>query len=562
MRLADISPATWIAIGLGLRMALLGWGTYQDANGPLPYTDIDYQVFTSAASYLYDDCPVQLIAAQDPEEEYENLVDPPLAKGRCAQGYIPAAARLMIQMEKDFLTMDKDIEVEHSNDSVANFMTDLVPTVYKSFKPIFRLLAGLGNPYRRETYRYTPLLALLLTPAEALADNGYWPDAVQGLFGKLLFVLADIIIALLLWDIMDIRSEAQSANSKASKKHGWLVGLLWLANPFAAQISTRGSSESVLGVLVLGFLDVTIRGYPERYLPTIAARPKGKKVSIAGYLPDPSRWSNERVLAPLLFALAIHWKLYPIIYAAALVPHLINSESFRAVIRYGAISVYCLALICGTVYALWGMPYLQETFFYHLNRTDHRHNFSPFFLPAYLSTQLPASLTESKPLLDLFQSIQPILGFVPQLLATAYIGFSIGGQDLIAALTFQTMAFVALNKVCTSQYFMWFLWFLPLIGPHLSFPGGKGELFTLIGVWVSAQALWLSQAYLLEFKALDTYTRTWIASLIVLAAHTLLILRLINAWSLARLQAQKIADKASTSGKQKALPASIEEEKE
>lgn len=562
MRLKDITPATWIAIGLGLRMILLGWGTFQDINGPLPYTDIDYKVFTSAASLMYDDCPVQLIAAQEPEEEYENLIDPPLAKGRCAQGYIPAASRLMIQMEKDFLMMNEDIDVTHPEDSIAHAMTDLVPTIYKAFKPIFRLLAGLGNPYKRETYRYTPLLALILTPAEALADNGYWPDLVQGLYGKLLFVLADILVALLLWDTMDLRNETQSSNFKASETHGWLVGLLWLANPFAAQISTRGSSESVLGVLVLAFVDATIRGYPEHYLPTIAARRKGKKPSIAGYLPDPSRWSNERVLAPFLFALAIHWKLYPIIYAAALVPHLMSSESFRAVIRYGAISLYSLALICGSVYALWGLPYIQETFFYHLNRTDHRHNFSPFFLPAYLSTNLPISLSENEHLVDLFQSMQPILGFIPQLLATAYIGFSIGGQDLIAAFTFQTMAFVALNKVCTSQYFMWFLWFLPLLGPHLSFSGGKRELFILIGIWVAVQALWLSQAYLLEFKALDTFTRTWLASLTVLAVHAFLLIRLINAWALARLQAQTVAEKASKNGKQKPLPASIEEEKE
>lgn len=485
MRLSDIAPGTWIAIGLGLRMALLAWGTYQDANAGLPYTDVDYNVFTSAASNVYQACPVSLIAAQEPAEEFDDLSDPPFARGQCAQGFLPATARLMLQMESELLSLKPEIS-SHPDEAISNFMMNAVPKIYTFCKPFFALIAGIGNPYLRDTYRYTPLLAVLLSPAEALADNGYWPEVVRPLFGKLLFILADVVVALLLWDIMDIRSQAQARGKTTSQTHGWLVGLFWLVNPFAAQISTRGSSESLLGVLVLAFLDATVRGYPERYLPTIAARAKDAKPGAAGYLPDPSRWSNERVLAPFWLAMAIHWKLYPIIYAAALVPHLINAESTRAVLRFGAICIYCLAGICGLVYAIWGRPYLEETFLYHLKRSDHRHNFSPFFLPAYLTSVVPAESTGT-PLVNLLQTLQPVLGFVPQLAVTAYLGFTIAGKDLVAAMTFQTMAFVALNKVCTSQYFMWFLWFLPLVGPHLAFEHGKTEVATLVFVWVAAQ---------------------------------------------------------------------------
>lgn len=554
MKLQDLSPATWVAIGLGLRMAMIGWGTVQDANSNVAYTDIDYHVFTSAAAHLYDGCPIDKIALQEPGEEFEELSNPSIANGGCAQGILPATGRLVLQMEDDLLDMTKSAPITFASDAQRteprqDFLANMVPKVMFLVKPAFRFVAGIGNPYKRDTYRYTPLLAVLLSPAHLLADYGIVPQQqAEALFGKLLFVLADVLIALLLWDIMDIRSRSHRSG-KASKRDGWLVGLIWLANPFAAQISTRGSSESILGFLVLAFVDVTLRAYPESNLPTVVAASlppledkSMQKVTLdVGYNADPAPWSNERVLAPFLFALAIHWKLYPIIYAAALVPHLANAKAGRSVLRFGATSVYFLTVITCLTFAIWGTPFIQETLLYHVRRSDHRHNFSPFFLPAYLTSSLSAHAGTEW--VDTLKTLQPLFGFVPQLAATAYIGFAVGGKDLIAALTLQTMAFVALNKVCTSQYFMWFIWFLPLLAPHLSFSGGKREIVALTVIWVGAQAIWLSQAFLLEFKAMDTYVRTWLASLLLLFVHAFIIVRLTRAWSRARVEAESLLRK-------------------
>lgn len=129
----------------------------------------------------------------------------------------------------------------------------------------------IGSPYDRATYRYTPLLALLLLP------NHF----IHPLFGKFLFSSADLVIGYLLY--ASLRGRPSFSQPKAKL----YVSAIWLFNPFVANISTRGSAESVLGVLVIG---------------TLAAFEAG-------------RWRT----AAITFGAAVHFKLYPVIYAATFV---------------------------------------------------------------------------------------------------------------------------------------------------------------------------------------------------------------------------------------------------
>ena len=69
----------------------------------------------------------------------------------------------------------------------------------------------------------------------------------------------------------------------------------------------------------------------------------------------------------------------------------------------------------------------------------------------------------------------------------------------------QTFAFVALNKVCTSQYFIWFLLLVPLYLPHSSLVSKLGLGITAAALWVGTQALWLWQGYELEFLGRSTF---------------------------------------------------------
>lgn len=86
------------------------------------------------------------------------------------------------------------------------------------------------SPYLRTTYRYTPLLAYLLTPNLFLNEN----------WGKLIFSICDVFVGLLIGWILPIQQRKYA--------------LLWFYNPMSAVIATRGSYESIVAVIVLAVL--------------------------------------------------------------------------------------------------------------------------------------------------------------------------------------------------------------------------------------------------------------------------------------------------------------------
>jgi hypothetical protein len=94
----------------------------------------------------------------------------------------------------------------------------------------------------------------------------------------------------------------------------------------------------------------------------------------------------------------------------------------------------------------WGQPFLYNTYLYHLHRLDHRHNFSPYFYPIYLS------LYSTPP--HGIQTIlrHPLTSFIPQAGICLISGFILTQKaNIELAMFVQTLGFVLFNKVCTSQ---------------------------------------------------------------------------------------------------------------
>lgn len=107
------------------------------------------------------------------------------------------------------------------------------------------------------------------------------------------------------------------------------------------------------------------------------------------------------------------------------------------------------------------------------------------------------------------------LAFLPQLLlATVLIPFVLAKKDLATTLLAQTFAFVAFNKVCTSQYFLWYMVLLPVYLPQSSFVKSPRKGVVALLLWVAGQAAWLQQGFLLEFLGQSTFVPgLWLASL-------------------------------------------------
>lgn len=125
-----------------------------------------------------------------------------------------------------------------------------------------------NSPFLRPTYRYTPLLAFLLIFNHHLFYS----------FGKVFFVCCDLGVGLLIHQILSLRGVAKS-------KVTFSVSL-WLLNPLTATVSSRGNAESILAVLVLLTLYFVMR--------------------------------KSLYFAAIFFGLAIHVKIFPLIYSLPL----------------------------------------------------------------------------------------------------------------------------------------------------------------------------------------------------------------------------------------------------
>lgn len=108
------------------------------------------------------------------------------------------------------------------------------------------------------------------------------------------------------------------------------------------------------------------------------------------------------VMAGTWFALAVHFKMYPVIYALPILLYLgsdngkvpispihprqfIRVVAHTNVLKFVAAAAVVFVVVSCWCYTLYGWAYLWNTHLYHVVRRDHRHNFSPYFYLLYLT---------------------------------------------------------------------------------------------------------------------------------------------------------------------------------
>jgi len=336
---------------------------------------------------------------------------------------------------------------------------------YFVFTDAARFVTESQSPYLRSTYRYTPLLSWLLIPNIHFAP----------IFGKLLFICCDLLAGLLLGKILEKRGLSPLSVS--------IYMTTWLFNPLVFTISTRGNAESILSLLVLATFYFLME----------------KRV----------------ILGSICFGMAVHFKIYPILYAFPLM-FLLDCQGFKGEkggkrnwmaeflngdrITFVLISAGTFFILGALMFSIYGIEFVEETFLYHLTRKDHRHNFSVYFYYIYLSFEQSAS------------DILALLAFLPQFILQVLLGFYLYKDALFCAFA-QTFAFVIFQKVCTSQYFIWFLCFLPAILPSTNIKL-KWRGLIMILLWFLSQVLWLNFAYQLEFLGENSFLQIWFSGLI------------------------------------------------
>eukprot|EP00249_Psilotum_nudum_P007694 c20754_g1_i2 orf=635-1669(-) len=285
------------------------------------------------------------------------------------------------------------------------------------------------SPFERDTYRYSPILALLLVPNVIL--HRCW--------GKFLFSAADLLVGHIIHRILRLRGIQED------KCVAYMA--IWLFNPFTFTIATRGNCEAIACCMILWVLHCLL--------------------------------TRRVVEAAIWYGVVVHFRIYPIIYAMAILVVLDNEYPKTIVvgqrlskkllephkqgqfhtkdrdgcwstivrllnrnrILFGIVSAMVFFILSGLSYACYGSKFLHESLLYHLTRTDPRHNFSIYFYYIYLHHDYAFTLLER------------LLSFLPQFLVQ-FMFTLFFAKDLQFCMFAQTVAFVAFNKVL-------FLTFIP-----------------------------------------------------------------------------------------------------
>ena len=383
---------------------------------------------------------------------------------------------------------------------------------YHVFSDGAKHVAKLESPYERETYRYTPLLAILMIPNVKI----WYP------IGKFVLSTIDVGVGYLIEKLLKKQQKQKDEtfndiikgeNDEAFYNY---ASLFYLYNPLTVVICTRGSADCIITFLVLLSLI-----YLEK---------------------------RKYYLSAIIYGFAVHFKIYPIIYAPSIFLYLLYKEYVRnnkkelapipfcqrfcfkvistikmlfkysltkVALSFVLISSSVFFVFLGVFYKLIGYKFLYEYLLYHLIRKDHRHNYSIFYYTIYLTYD------------NDFSKYLSLVTFLPQMILILTVTIFLY-KDINLCLIILTMIFVHFNKVITAQYFIWYLSLIPLIvHRNLLFNVKKWKALILFIIWMFFELIWNSYSHLLEYEGKNYFITMWIVNVFFFLISCIFVFQLI-----------------------------------
>lgn len=216
---------------------------------------------------------------------------------------------------------------------------------YHVFSDASRHVTEGNSPFLRATYRYTPLLALMLVPNHFLFFS----------FGKFIFILCDLVVGWLIYEILRLKGVKHSSRL--------LSVTAWLLNPLTATVSARGNAESFLAVLVLASLYCLLSG--------------------------------QLTLSAIMYGTSVHIKIFPAIYSLPILLFLRKKTATQSCslatsqsrsllldqvwqcwlpngdqLRYVLVSTVVFSSLTGVFYALWVMLHCVNLIHCNITRAN------------------------------------------------------------------------------------------------------------------------------------------------------------------------------------------------
>ena len=180
-----------------------------------------------------------------------------------------------------------------------NYYDGIFQTIVDVDYKVFLDASNYPSPYDRHTYRYSPLLALLMSPS-------YYTHQC---FGKIVIALFDAASIIFLYKLFESRKKDKKSNEKAAQ----IVSYFYCLNPVLIYLTVRGSCEGITMALASAFWYFYIGGDCTGNMSPVEKIDKGISERQPCWI--------RRYISYAIFGLWVHFRVYPVIFVPMLIMH-------------------------------------------------------------------------------------------------------------------------------------------------------------------------------------------------------------------------------------------------